>query len=80
MISEFVKKHPAHFVALVSLGAAGAFLRLYFYGINRSLWLDEALLTNFIVNRSFVGLFAPLGSDQAAPIFLPCWKYWRLRF
>jgi hypothetical protein len=68
VIFKFVKKHPVHFAALVALGAAGAFLRLYFYFINRSLWLDEALLANFIVNRSFIGWFAPL-SEQVVPIF-----------
>jgi hypothetical protein len=55
-------------IAFTLIGIIGSFLRLYFYFVNRSLWLDEAWLSLNIVNRSFLGLFNPLDYSQAAPI------------
>ncbi len=47
---------------------AGALLRVYFFLVNRSLWLDEASLANNIIGRSFTGLLQPLAHTQAAPL------------
>lgn len=49
----------------VTLGAA---LRLRQYLHARPLWLDEAMLTNNILARSYTSLLQPLGSDQTAPV------------
>jgi Dolichyl-phosphate-mannose-protein mannosyltransferase len=46
----------------------GAGLRAREYFINRSLWLDEALLALNIIDRGFWGLFQPLEYAQGAPI------------
>jgi len=45
----------------------GAALRLAAYLTARSLWLDEAMLANNIVGRTFVTLLGPLGENQSAP-------------
>lgn len=50
-------------IVLVGFG-----LRLRQYLVNRSLWLDEAMLTNNILTRDFAGLFHPLDNDQGAPV------------
>jgi uncharacterized membrane protein len=52
----------------LALVLAGLILRLRQYLANRSLWLDEAMLTNNILARSFGGLFQPLDNNQGAPI------------
>lgn len=52
----------------LSLALAGLTLRLRQYLVNRSLWLDEAMLANNILARDVVGLFRPLDDDQGAPI------------
>ncbi len=53
---------------LILICFLGAFLRIFFYSINRSLWIDEAMLALNIVNRSFTGLFRPLDLNQGAPL------------
>ena len=46
----------------------GVILRTRQYIVNRSLWLDELLISLNIVNRSFVQLTQPLDYNQKAPI------------
>jgi hypothetical protein len=46
----------------------GTLLRLAQYGVNRSLWLDEALLVSNFLDRSWAGLFAPFQRGQTAPL------------
>jgi hypothetical protein len=53
---------------IVGICLLGIILRIYFYVINRSLWLDEAMLALNIINRSFLELFKPLDYNQGAPI------------
>ncbi|MBV6397619.1 MAG: hypothetical protein HFACDABA_03233 [Anaerolineales bacterium] len=54
----------------------GFILRLRQYLANRSLWLDEAMLTNNILSRNFGGLFQQLDNNQGAPIgFLLAQKF-----
>lgn len=52
----------------LALILAGFVLRLRQYLVNRSLWLDEAMLANNILARTFAGLFQPLDNNQGAPI------------
>jgi hypothetical protein len=52
-------------MAAVVLGSA---IRIEQFLWRRSLWLDEALVANNIVSRSFGGLTHPLGGEQGAPI------------
>jgi hypothetical protein len=47
---------------------AGVLLRVLQYAVDRSLWLDEALLASSIVSRSFAELTAPLDYGQTAPL------------
>jgi hypothetical protein len=48
--------------------AVGALIRIEQFLSRRSLWLDEALLANNIVERSFGRLLDPLSGDQGAPV------------
>jgi len=53
--------------AITAIVLVGAALRLFAYVAARSLWLDEAMLANNIVGRTFVALLGPLGENQSAP-------------
>lgn len=52
----------------VLAAVVGAAVRVEQFAWRRSLWLDEALVANNIVGRSFGGLLHPLTGQQAAPI------------
>ena len=52
----------------IAICIIGAFLRIYFYIINRSLWVDEAMLALNLVEHSFPDLFRQLDHNQGAPI------------
>lgn len=47
---------------------AGVILRLKDFISNRSLWIDEAMLSLSIVDRSFFQLLKPLDYEQGAPV------------
>ena len=53
---------------VICLLAIGIILRIWQYAVNRSLWLDEAMLALNLVQRTFVGLLQPLDYYQAAPM------------
>jgi hypothetical protein len=46
----------------------GISIRIYHYLMNKSFWLDEALLSNNIINKNFAELLEPLNNLQIAPI------------
>jgi hypothetical protein len=46
----------------------GIILRVAQYLVNRSLWMDEAMLALSIIRRSFSELLKPLDFNQAAPV------------
>jgi hypothetical protein len=54
---------PAHRPGVVVGGVVvvGVALRLFAFGRNPSLWIDEAMLALNVVGRDFAGLFAPVG-------------------
>ena len=53
---------------LIAIIGLGVVLRIRQYIVNRSLWLDEALLALNIMNKSFLELSHPLDYDQGAPL------------
>ena len=60
-------------IFLITLGIS---IRLYHFIMNRSIWLDEAMLSNNIINRSYIQLLQPLDERQIAPIgFLMVQKF-----
>jgi hypothetical protein len=54
-------------VAVCAIVVLGIALRIRQYLYNRSLWLDESLLTLNLLDKSFTGLFGGLSFNQAAP-------------
>ena len=59
-----MKRIPLISIAILVIGAA---LRIAHYALNRSLWLDEAMLAKHVTAKGFLELLRPL-EDQAAPI------------
>ena len=57
----------ARLALLVAL-VVGVALRLLQYAVDRSLWLDEALLAANYLPRGWAGLLAPLDRGQTAPL------------
>lgn len=66
-MKRFSRLAPRDWIGL-GLVLVGFILRLRQYLANRSLWLDEAMLTNNILARNFGGLFQQLDNNQGAPI------------
>lgn len=66
-MNRLARLAPRDWIGL-ALVLAGFILRLRQYIVNRSLWLDEAMLANNILGRDFAGLFRQLDNDQGAPI------------
>ncbi|HEX5076350.1 MAG TPA: glycosyltransferase family 39 protein [Gemmatimonadaceae bacterium] len=67
MNDTFGDRGPRVTRVVMAIVLAGAALRLFAYMAARSLWLDEAMLANNIVGRTFVALLGPLGENQSAP-------------
>ena len=66
--SAFTEDTALPKIALGALLLTGALLRLWQYGSNSSLWLDEAALARNIIDRSPSELLNPLVYGQVAPI------------
>jgi hypothetical protein len=60
----------SRFLSILVLGISliGIGLRIYFYALNRSLSIDEAMLAATFVNRSFIHQLWTLEYRQAAPL------------
>jgi hypothetical protein len=56
------------FIVGIVVIAYGLLLRLRFYSLNLTFWLDEAMLALNIVGRSFAGLVQQLDYNQGAPV------------
>ncbi len=65
---QFFRRITSHDWIGLGLVLAGFVLRLRQYLVNRSLWLDEAMLANNILGRDFAGLFYQLDNNQGAPV------------
>jgi len=70
MLKLSTLKNKLNNIQLVSyfLMLIGILIRIYHYLVNRSLWLDEAMLSNNIINRDFSKLIEVLDNRQIAPI------------
>lgn len=55
-------------VLLIIALVMGVALRLRMYLMDRSLWLDTAILANNVIDKSYVDLFGLLDGSQSAPI------------
>jgi len=67
-ISTFKNRLNYYQLASYFLILIGISIRVYHYLVNRSLWLDEAMLANNIINRDFSQLLETLDRRQIAPI------------
>ena len=60
-------------IFLLACVGLGAFLHVYRYMLNRSLWVDEAMLVSSIIDRDLSNLVAsPLDFAQSSPVL---WLY-----
>jgi hypothetical protein len=66
--SAFSKAEPLGSRLVWSAICVGVVLRLWQYLLNRSLWLDEALLGLDVIHRTYSGLLKPLDDKQGAPL------------
>ena len=81
MIQKWKPAIPVEEILAIVVIGLGVLLRLRQYLTGRSLWLDEAMLAQSIVDRSFAGLFLPLEYGQSAPVgFLLVEKIFNLLF
>lgn len=81
MIKKWTSSFTVEKTISIVLIALGIVLRLRQYLTGRSLWLDEAMLAQSVVNRGFAGLFQPLEYGQGSPIgFLLVEKVFHLLF
>lgn len=64
MIKKFFKLKQIFYLIVLT----GIFLATFQYFYNRSLWLDEAMLSLNIINKNFFELTQPLDRNQVAPI------------
>ncbi len=53
--------------SILAIIAIGLLIRIIQYLVNRSIWLDEAMLALNIMEKNVFQLFGPLDRDQAAP-------------
>ncbi len=60
-------KKIGSFLLAIAL-VVGFALRLRMYLLNRSLWLDTAVLANNVIDKSYIDLFGLLNGNQSAPI------------
>jgi uncharacterized membrane protein len=67
-LSKIKDKFNYYQLASYFLILIGISIRIFHYLVNRSLWLDEAMLSNNIINRNFFQLLSPLDNRQIAPI------------
>lgn len=56
-----------HLLAFLML-LAGGFVRVQQFAIERSLWIDEAVLADNIISRDYAGLTSVLDHNQIAPV------------
>jgi len=61
-------KIPQYQLINIFIITLGCLFRIHEYLSNRSLWLDEALLSENITQRNYMSLLEPLGARQNAPI------------
>ena len=64
-----INKNSIKLIIIIAATVFGAILHIIPYFYNRSLWIDEAMLANSILTRSFADLVKePLMNGQSAPV------------